>query len=87
MMNMAQLIEDHIKSQLKVSDLMIVNESELHAGHAGDNGTGQTHFKLKVVSDDLASLPRVQGQRQVMGVLKPLFEKGLHAVSLHISSE
>lgn len=86
-MNMAQLIEDQIKSQLNVFDLIIVNESELHAGHAGDNGTGQTHFKLKVVSGDLASLPRVQGQRQVMSLLKPLFDKGLHAVSIHISAE
>lgn len=79
-------IEDQIETiltrELNPVELMIINESQKHAGHTGDNGTGQTHFKLQVVSEAFDGKSRIQQHRLVNDALKPLFNNGLHALQL-----
>ena len=58
----------------------IVNNSHLHAGHAGDDGTGETHFHLTIVSDLFESQSRVDRQRAVYNALNVLFNSSLHAL-------
>lgn len=62
--------------------LEIVDESALHAGHAGARPGGQTHFRLLIVSSAFKDLPRVARQRKVYGLLEKEFSAGLHALSL-----
>lgn len=85
-MDMAKQIEDQIRNAIDVSNLTLINESEKHAGHAGDNGTGQTHFKLMVVSNDFSGLTRVQRQKLIMQQVKGLFSQGLHALSMTVKT-
>lgn len=84
------LIEDQINQiltkELAPANLEVINDSHKHAGHVGDDGTGQTHFTVKIMSDKFENLNRVERQRFVMKLLKPCFDAGLHALSLKLST-
>jgi BolA family transcriptional regulator, general stress-responsive regulator len=67
---------------LEPTRLDVVNESELHAGHRGSPGTGQSHFRLLVVSPRFAGLTRVARHRLVNGLLAGELAGGVHALAL-----
>ena len=81
-MQMEEKIKSAIEGGLSPHHIQLINESHKHIGHAGDNGSGQTHFKLMVVSDVFAGCSRVQRQRLVNRVITGLFEEGLHAINI-----
>jgi len=62
--------------------LDIVNESELHAGHRSSPGTGESHFRVLVVSPKFAGKSRVDRHRMVNEVLGPELQRGVHALEL-----
>lgn len=86
MINVAVQIENAIRQGLSVQSLHIENESARHRGHSGDNGTGQTHFHIEVVSNAFEGLGRVQRQRLINDLIAPLFSQGLHAASMKLST-
>ena len=86
-MNIEELIKEKILQNLDVKQCEVINESAKHKGHVGDDGSGQTHFKLKVVSSDFKGLSPVARQRMVNSIINPLFDKGLHAISMHLIPE
>jgi len=79
-------IEDQIKEKLTEKfqpiELIVENESALHKGHAGDDGSGQTHFNVTIIANHFDALSRLERQRAVLLCLKPLFDIGLHALSI-----
>jgi BolA family transcriptional regulator, general stress-responsive regulator len=62
--------------------LDVVNESELHAGHRGSPGTGESHFRLLIVSPKFAGRSRVDRHRMVNELLASELTRGLHALAL-----
>lgn len=66
--------------------LTIDDESARHAGHAGAREGGQTHYRMRLVSDAFTGLSRVARQRLVNDALKGEFESGLHALSLELKT-
>lgn len=85
-MHMDELIKRLIEENLEPIEYKLINESHKHAGHAGDDGSGQTHYKLMVVSNLFEGQSRVQRQRHVMQQLKAAFDQGLHAISMKLST-
>ena len=83
-MNMEEKIKIALESEINAHHIEIINESNLHAGHSGDDGSGQTHFKLMIVSDDFKGYSRIQRQRTVNESIKHLFQQGLHALSMEL---
>lgn len=81
---MAEKIKIAIEAGLSQSRIEVINESSKHAGHAGDDGSGQTHFKLMVASDDFLGCGPVQRQRMVNTAIAGLFAQGLHAISMKL---
>jgi BolA protein len=81
-MSIAKKIEEIIQAEFSPQHLEVINESHLHVGHAGHDGTNDSHFKLIIVSDVFDGRSRVARERMVSKSLKPLFESGLHALSL-----
>jgi len=75
-------LKDILEKTFKCDHLEVFNESHLHAGHAGSPGTGQSHFRIVLNSPDLKNLTRVQKHQAVNTAVKPLFDKGLHALTL-----
>lgn len=70
--------------------LDLINDSQKHAGHAHHMGgaafTGETHYKLFIVSDQFANVSRIERQRMVMNLLKAEFDSGLHALEIRARS-
>lgn len=71
---------------LKPVQLELKNDSQKHAGHAEHLGsagfTGETHYKLTIVSDLFTGQSRIDRQRMVMDLLKDEFKSGLHALEI-----
>lgn len=83
-MNIEQEIKARIEAAFAPERFELINESHKHAGHAGDDGSGQTHFKLMVVSFAFEGCSRVERQMRVNNTLKSLFDIGLHAISMRL---
>lgn len=62
--------------------LDIINESELHAGHRGSPGTGESHFRILVVSPKFTGRSRVERHRMVNDMLAAELKRGVHALAL-----
>ena len=62
----------------------VVDDSALHAGHAGARPGGQTHYSVRVVSPGFAGMNRVARSRAAHAALEAEFGTGLHALSLRL---
>lgn len=71
---------------LKPIQLELKNDSHKHAGHVEHLGsagfTGETHYKLTIISAAFAGQSRIDRQRMVMDLLKSEFSSGLHALEI-----
>lgn len=67
---------------LEPSRLDIINESELHAGHRSSPGTGESHFRILVVSNAFAGKSRVDRHRMVNEILADELKGRIHALAL-----
>lgn len=62
--------------------LDVVNESELHAGHRSSPGTGESHFRILVVSDAFTGKSRVERHRMINALLSDELAGRIHALAL-----
>jgi BolA family transcriptional regulator, general stress-responsive regulator len=81
-------VSDEIKHKLTEAFapelLNVVNDSHNHAGHAGDDGTGETHFNVTIRAADLAAMNRVARHRAVHAALGADLIGRIHALALDI---
>ena len=81
----APAMERSLRAALTPTALQVIDESHLHAGHAGANGTGfGTHFRVRIASPLLAGLSRVRQHRLVYDALKEFIDRGAHAIAIEI---
>ena len=80
-------VKDDITAALsrafEVSALQVVNESAQHAGHSGDDGTGESHFAIRLRAPELAGMSRVARHRAVHAALGELNSR-VHAIALDL---
>ena len=81
-MIMQQRIIARLTAALHPVLLDIVDESHLHAGHAGAREGGGTHYRVRVVSAKFDRRSRVERHRLVSDLLTAEFSDGLHALAL-----
>lgn len=62
--------------------LEVINESAQHQGHMGDDGSGESHFRVVVESAAFAGLSRVARQRLVNQALADLLRDSVHALAM-----
>ncbi|RPD68623.1 bola-like protein [Lentinus tigrinus ALCF2SS1-7] len=71
---------------LRPSQLEITNDSWQHRHHAPmratGGGGGETHFSVRVVSDQFQGKNTMQRHRMIYAALSDEFAAGLHALSL-----
>jgi BolA protein len=60
--------------------LQVIDESHLHAGHAGA-GVG-SHWRVRIASPRLAGLSRVAQHRLVYDALRDVIPRGVHALAI-----
>ena len=83
-MSVAKTIEDKLREAFSPSLLKVVDESHLHAGHAGARPQGESHFRVEIVSDRFQGLSRVARQRAVYEVLADELATDVHALALDV---
>ncbi len=80
-------VKDEIRARLEAAfaadRLEIINESHLHGGHAGDDGSGESHFRVVIRAAELAAMGRVARHRAVNAALGDLSWR-VHAMALDI---
>jgi BolA protein len=79
---LAEIIASRLTGALAPSQLEVINDSHHHAGHSGDDGTGESHFTVIVESARFAGLSRVQRQRLVNTALADLLARRIHALAI-----
>lgn len=82
MERMTDKIKRKIEAAFSPILLEIRNDSEKHKGHAGYDGSGESHFHLTIVSDIFKDKPRVERQRMVYTLLKTELNSRIHALAL-----
>lgn len=85
-MSLQKIIEQKLKEAFEPSYVQVVNESHLHKGHAGDNGTGESHFAIEVVSNVFEGVGRAQRHRLVYDLFQAELQSSLHALSIKTST-
>lgn len=73
-----------ITESLSPSSLRLIDESHLHAGHRENPGTGETHFKLEVVSDSFEGMSLLQRHRKIYDILSDEMAERVHALSMKL---
>ena len=78
-------LEQRLRQRLAPSELVVLDESADHAGHAGSNGTDfGTHFRVRIASPMFAGKTRVQRHRLVYDALQDFIDQGLHALAIEV---
>ena len=80
--NMTSRLRAKLEAALSPLALDIEDESAKHAGHAGAREGGETHYRIRIVSESFAGLSRVQRQRKVYAALAEELAERVHALSL-----
>lgn len=75
-------IEAALSEALKPSRLEVLDESHLHAGHAGARPEGETHFRVRIVSGAFSGLSRVDRHRRVNSLLAAELAGPVHALAI-----
>ena len=65
---------------LDPQDVEIIDDSALHAGHAGASGGG--HFRLRVTSAAFAGKTRLAQHRLVLDAVGDLMHGSIHALGI-----
>ena len=77
----AQQIEQALREAIAPSDtLEVINESHLHAGHAGA-GEG-SHWRVRLITPQCAGLSRLARHRLVYDSLSSVIPLGIHALAI-----
>ena len=83
--SVAAEIETRLRAALAPTMLEVRNDSHLHAGHMGDDGSGGTHFTVFATSAAFAGQTRVARQRLVNRALDDLLAPGgIHALAMRL---
>lgn len=81
-MSLETRMREKLMVALRPTRLDVVNESHLHEGHASSPGTGESHFRLLIVSDAFAGKSRLERHRLVNELLDDELKGGVHALAV-----
>ena len=79
---LANEMERLLTSAFAPSRLAVINDSARHHGHAGDDGSGESHFTVEIESAVFAGLSRLERQRMVNRALGDIPGQRVHALAI-----
>ena len=81
---MSEQIRQRLTAALAPTELEVVDEGHLHAGHAGE---GKGHFHVRIVSAAFAGQLPLKRHRMIYAALDDLMDHGIHALSIDASDK
>lgn len=85
-MRTQDLITEKLTKAFAPDSLRVVDESHLHAGHAGHRPGGETHYRVYIVSDAFRGKSRLDRHRMINATLSGELAGGVHALAIHASA-
>lgn len=79
-------IDQRLREALAPSHLRVINDSDSHRGHAGHDGSGESHFTVEIEAAAFAGMSRLQRQRAVNNALGDLLRDRIHALAIRASA-
>jgi BolA protein len=76
-----QRIRQCLARALDARDIDIIDDSHLHAGHAGARD-GRGHFRVRIVSSAFEGLRAIQRHQLVYRALGEMMQTDIHALSI-----
>jgi BolA protein len=81
MMSREAILRKRLESRFEPTFLDILDESHLHAGHAGSTD-GRGHFRIKILSPAFRGLAPLARHRLVYAAVADLLETDIHALAI-----
>ncbi|MBD2842325.1 BolA family protein [Erythrobacter rubeus] len=82
----AEEMRERLTEAFTPSKLDIINDSASHAGHSGDDGSGESHFTILIEADAFTPMNRLARQRAVIAALGDIVGERVHAVAIKASA-
>ena len=83
-MGIAEQIRAQLFEAFAPTELDVINESHLHAGHMGDDGTGESHFRIVIAAPDFAEMTRIKRHRAIHDAIGKDVIAQIHALAIEI---
>ena len=77
-----QEIETILEREFHPARLEVINDSARHHGHAGDDGSGESHFTVVIESAAFTGKSRLERQRLVNRALGDIPGERVHALAI-----
>jgi len=75
-------IEDLLEGSFTPERLVVKNDSAMHRGHSGDDGSGESHFTVVIESAAFTGKSRLERQRMVNRALGDIPGERVHALAI-----
>ena len=83
---LAAEIERLLEAAFAPTRLAVINDSGRHRGHAGDDGSGESHFTVEIESTAFTGVSRLERQRMVNRALGDIPGQRVHALAVRASA-
>lgn len=80
--SIAAEIEERLIDAFAPAYLRVINDSGSHHGHAGDDGSGESHFTVEIEAEAFVGVSRLERQRMVNRALGDLPGQRVHALAI-----
>ena len=78
------IIKKKLSDQINIQSIDIEDKSFLHKNHKG-NQEGKYHLKLKIVSDELKNMNRIESNKKIYKVLDKELKETIHSIQIQLS--
>ena len=79
-------MEERLTTAFPDANFILSNDSAQHHGHAGDDGSGESHFSLTIEWAGFSGQNRVARQRAVTKALGDLPGNRVHALAIRATA-
>lgn len=83
-MSMQERIREKLTNAFTPQMLDVIDESDQHRGHAGWREAGETHFRVRMISQNFVGQSRIDRQRAINGCLKDELATTVHALAMEL---
>ena len=78
--------EIHARLQTLAPEILeVVNESHKHAGHSGDDGSGESHWRVVIKASSLDDMSRIARHRAIHSAIGPDLMARIHALAIDLT--
>ncbi|MDB9808900.1 MAG: BolA family transcriptional regulator [Loktanella sp.] len=77
-------IKAALEKAFAANTLEVINESHKHSGHSGDDGSGESHWRIVIAAPEFAPMTRIARHRAIHAALGPAIIGRIHALAIDI---